>query len=1100
MARAEDTRNRSFSVSVWALEDHPTGAVNHQKGVFMKEVRDDIKSLFERLLLGPLEEDEVLVSIPSALYLTGILWPRDAHYGVEEDDDALERPSEEAGDASTDRGAPVYHLFKPSSIGITCFVEGTTTPFSVVVSGARYRSKGDERSGKTKHVTWVREPVHYILEIPGDETRETWVTGRFMVPGGEETVDNGLAVHVKRRVAADGLSITVTLINTSEDDTRLRDESCIFQSSIAIKIDEKCGKAVSARTGTARQGDGDELINSLLYRDRKEYAVGHGVSALWDVDSDGNVRAVRTSWIPHHVSSSISPQGHPMLRSLTDEEPNPLGARFLARESEREEVVAFLHRFCGIYEMWISDVENRLADLPDSLRETAGQNCSKCREALARLRDGTEYLRGDDAAWKAFCLANEAMDNQSMGVQHGENAKLLVWRPFQLAFILMTVRSVVDPEDDYREYLDLLWFPTGGGKTEAYLFLIAFVVFYRRLTDEYSRRNANVDVLTRYTLRLLTIQQFQRASAMICACDQLRKRREEELGETPISIGLYVGQGSTPNRILDAGSEKDACTAIEEEKEGKNPACTPRQLLHCPLCGKKLGPDCYVIDRVSRTMTIVCANEGCESGNEPLPVHTVDEDIYCHLPSLVIATVDKFAQLPRNEKMGTLLGLPDGKPPALIIQDELHLISGPLGSMVGLYETALELLCMRGGTRPKIIGSTATIGRAATQVKALYNCSIFQFPPSGIDATDSFFSVEDPTKPDRLYMAMCSSGRSPKFMLQATIAALVQIAQCLLDRGTYAEGDIDPYWTCVAYFNSLRELGGAEVMIHDDVRRSSEVYSARLGCEFRSLENRELVELTSRVPSNRIPEYLETLKISLLSEIEEGVPVDVVLASNMISVGVDIPRLGLMVVNGQPKSTSEYIQATSRIGRGIPGLIITCLNASRPRDLSHFEHFKHYHQTVYSKVEATSVTPWSSRARDKALHAILMSAARHLIAGLSGDDGAGSFDPAHPMVQHISRHIAQRAVDSGIAVDAAQINSEISDIVSFWQTKVRNRGTRRLDYWARMNPFGKATNDFLMKNAEESHHVSAGKPTPNSLREVEPSAYFALWPVPNHAD
>ena len=1066
----------------------------------MENARDRIKELFDRLLLGPSEETETLVSKPSAVYLTGILWPRNTSYGVEEDDDGLERPSDESDDVSIDRGAPVYHVFKPSSIGITCFIEGASTPFSVIVSGGRYRATKNENLDDATQPIWKRESIDYLLEISADETRDAWRTSRFITSGGKEVMDDCLAVHLKRRVSDSGLSVTATLINNSEGVGRFVDENCIFQSCISVKTRVEEARGILARTDTGRSGDHDARINSLLYRDKREYAVGHGVAALWDMDTEGRVSSVRTSWIPHHISTSISPAGHPLLKPLTDDDPNLLEASFLARESKRDEVVRSLKTFCGVYEAWITDVENRIVGLPDSLKEPARENAGRCRKVLARIRSGIEHLEHDDTAWKAFCLANEVMDNQSKGAHQGAHARPLVWRPFQLAFILMTFRSVVDPSDEYRECLDLLWFPTGGGKTEAYLWLIAFVILYRRLTSEQSRRDANVDVLMRYTLRLLTIQQFQRASAMICACDQLRKRRADELGIAPISIGLYVGQGSTPNRVFDDGAQNDAYTAIEEEKGGKHPACTPRQLLYCPLCGKQLGPDCYKIDKDRRAMDIICSDKTCASVSQPLPIHTVDEEIYRRLPSLIIATVDKFAQLPRNEQIGRLFGLPSGKPPALIIQDELHLISGPLGTMVGLYETTVDLLCSRDGVRPKVIGSTATIGRASPQVKALYDRTVFQFPPPGMDASDSFFAVEDTTKPDRLYAAVCSSGRSPKLTLQATIAALIQAVQCLLDSGTYDESAVDPYWTCVAYFNSLRELGGAEVMIHDDVRRSADVYSRRLGCEFRSLENRELVELTSRVPSNRIPEYLETLKTSLLSEIEQGVPVDIVLASNMISVGVDIPRLGLMVVNGQPKSTSEYIQATSRIGRGVPGLIVTCLNASRPRDLSHFEHFKHYHQTVYGSVEATSVTPWSARARDKALHAVFIAATRHLVPGLASDKGAGDFDPLHGLVQHIRRYITRRAMNSGTDMDIGDVDTETSEVIGFWQSKVRNKGSRDLNYWAKLNPFNRTTNYFLMANAEDAYIVSGGKPTPNSLREVEPSAYFTLWPVSNNAD
>ena len=454
--------------------------------------------------------------------------------------------------------------------------------------------------------------------------------------------------------------------------------------------------------------------------------------------------------------------------------------------------------------------------------------------------------------------------------------------------------------------------------------------------------------------------------------------------------------------------------------------------------------------------------------------------------------MDKFAQLPRKEELRHIFGCPGGNPPELIIQDELHLISGPLGTVTGLYETCIDWLSTRDGIRPKVIGSTATIGRAKEQVRALFDREVFQFPPAAIDAADSFFAVRDTDASDRSYMGIISSGRSAKFALQAASAALLVIGQSLQEVGGCSPQETDPYWTCLFYFNSLRELGGANVMMRDDVPRSIDFYAHRLGCSPRDIHS-EPVELTSRVPSTKIPQVLNDLMFPLYGNPFEGAAVDSVMASNMISVGVDIPRLGLMVVNGQPKSTSEFIQATSRVGRKSPGLVLTVYNACRPRDASHFEHFKSYHQALYRRVEATSVTPWSSRARDKALHAVFAAMVRYLVPGMSDRYGAINIDPAHPVVLAIVEKIVARARSSAqFSMSESELREDLAAIISRWAALAQRYRTagRRFEYWYTPRPFNQPATPHLMRGAEDSFEEPEVFATPNSMREVEPTAFY----------
>ncbi len=1081
-----------------------------------EQARGQIVDAMRRLLVGPMQDEEVLRNTPygidpSDYYLSGILWPRQELISSEEDE-PLESEADEEG-PSPDGGTPLYSVIKPSSIGMTCAIlPGQSV--EITARGARYLSsesdkapsagQGDALSPREStsddnagacNVDWARKPFCYRIVIEPGETKESWITSDFLTEDGSTHTDEDVAIHVKHRDLDGMLVITASLINqATRDDSPSLGSKCLFQTELSIHARDSSGNGrIAARPPVATFPDDDLRVGDLLYRDSLEFATGHGIATVWEEPEDAAVAEVRTDWMPTQEAFAMSRQGHESLTELRSSDPSPFAAEQLADPALRELTLEGLAGFCNIYKGWIETQEQRLQQLPTDLEETARNNLATCSEACGRMAQGVEVLRTNDLAFRAFCLANETMNAQASGRHRGDNARPLVWFPFQLAFILLAIESITDSQHSDRGTMDLLWFPTGGGKTEAYLGLTAFTIFLRRMTQP--EEAGHVDVLMRYTLRLLTVQQFQRAAAMTCAADQIR-RREGDLGSAPISIGLFVGQGATPNRLVSGRiSAKDLLNA---ERNGEQPACTPRLLLDCPLCGGPLPSSCYNIDDSTPELLIRCSEPECPSNGDPLPVYTVDEDIYRVRPSLLIGTVDKFAQLPRNKDLGGLFGSPAGLPPELIIQDELHLISGPLGSITGLYETCIDLLCSTGGRLPKVIGSTATIGRAKRQVRGLFDRDVLQFPPAAIDAQNSFFAVEDREAPNRIYAGLSSSGRSPKFTLQATAAACLAAAEALTDKGT-AEDAVDPYWTLLLYFNSLRELGGAKVMMRDDVRRSLRFFANRLESSGREMEA-EPCEITSRIPSTKIPEILKDLAFPLHGDPCVGQAIDTALASNMISVGMDIPRLGLMLVNGQPKSTSEYIQATSRIGRGIPGLILTCLNASRPRDMSHFEHFAHYHQTLYRRVEVTSVTPWSSRARDRALHAVFIAAVRHLVPNMSDRFGAISFDPEDETVSQIREWIQRRAGSCDLAhAPSADVVNELDQIIERWRCRAGAclAGQDRLEYWATLQPHNNTpTNPHLMRSAEEEMVDERVWPTPNSMREVEPSAYYVLWPNP----
>ncbi|MDX8527000.1 helicase-related protein [Mesorhizobium sp. MSK_1335] len=1055
-------------------------------------VRSGLLETTRALLLGPLNTAEIINSAPADTYLTGILWPEGEGLAAIEDDE-----SDGAfilADGEEDAGVPGYRAFKPCSIGLTFAADASATLRIGLGKTARYRAveiPPADQGGRPRRA-WSRMELGYEFSVaPG--AAGAWNVSEFENSDGAAVNDCELRMHIRRRLDGDQQVLTVTMINASRQaDDRHRDELCLFQTEIVVQSVAGARSILPRQIPMLVSADDDARSAALLYRNVLEFAVGHGVSADWSGVESRRALSARTAWMARSNIKGMSAEGHSTLDTFRRAYPRAFDAAWLAREECRAEITDALNEFVSVYDRWIDrSLQARLSEFEGSLRQAAERNFALCHSAARRMRLGAQLLSSDDQAWAAFVLANAAMDRQANYPVKRERRGALRWRPFQLAYFLLVLPGLVDSDNDdaERDCMDLLWFPTGGGKTEAYLALTAFEIMLRRLKDSGRRDTGGVDVLMRYTLRLLTVQQFQRAASLICACEALRRERGD-LGAAHISLGLYVGDEATPNR-----GEK-ARAALEEERDGLAPRSTPRQLLECPVCGSSLTVSCYSMARDGTCVEIRCANPSCETAGHTIPVITVDEFIYRTPPSLLIGTIDKFAQLPRRKDIRSLFALDGGLPPGLIIQDELHLISGPLGSMAGLYETIVDLLCTRGSVRPKVIGSTATIGQAERQVHALFDRTVLQFPPAGFDAGDSFFAVTDDQGPDRIYCGVSSAGRSPKFALQALAAALLQAAEAQRTGGAPALA-LDPYWTCVLYFNSLRELGGAYVLMQDDVPRQMTFISGRLGTGPARLLEHEPVELSSRVPSRELPEKLARLAVDAWQVVEDPFapsPEDTVLASNMISVGVDIPRLGLMLMNGQPKSTAEYIQASSRVGRGLPGLVLTLYNFGRPRDVSHFEHFNAYHAALYRNVEATSVTPWAPRARDKALHAVLAAAVRHLVADMDDDDDALDFDVSNNEVQRLIEAILQRANSSSAGIEFADTASELRALVREWAQRSSDAraGGRKLLYWERKAPFG-AILPHLMNSAEDgARHTGLAWPTPNSLREVEPSTAFSL--------
>lgn len=1034
--------------------------------------RDLILTRLREDLIGPRAEEEALTDRPSDAYLTGILWPQRTEMAGEDDDTLATAGVSGGGDGQSNEAdsVPTNSVQKPCVAGLSfCAMAVGMSSAAVRVGFGRYRLVETEEGKIWKRAQVVVELKQLDLS-PGNRYKKLEV---------ENPEAAGAQLHI-RSVAVDGrLLITVSLINFTHPGEG-RDElemATLFQTSLKLTPFGDTRFVPRPASGGedlgTEKGDPDERSNTLLFRNVFEFASGHVCAAAWgDVttatDALPSVSWVATTWTPSPTVLGVNANGHQVFDVLSKGVFDPLSAIALATADEPELRVGLM-ALCQCYSEWLDGQRDLVKNLaPDSVA-TATENLAQCANVLHRMTCSVEEICDDPRLRRAFQLSNLAMHTQHMWDEEKSKHGDLRWRPFQLGFLLLSSVSAARRDHSDRETMDLLWFPTGGGKTEAYLALIAMVAFYRRLSTD-AADHQGVAALMRYTLRLLTTQQFARSAAMILACEAIRTGKAKVpngpnlLGSEPFSIGLWVGGDATPN------SRANAYASLQGAKE----IASPQQLAECPACHERLR---WTQASVASAVIPICENKKCILVGA-LPVWTVDEDVYQTRPTLIVGTVDKFAQIVRRPETNALFGISTGSPPDLIIQDELHLISGPLGTVTGAYEAAFDILFSKDGRYPKVIGSTATIRRAAEQVLDLFDRTACQFPPPAINHDDSGFAVLNPQSTGRRYVGITTAGRSAKFTLQAVSASVLQSAFAAFSQNY----EKDPYWTLVGYFNSLRELGGALVLMQDDVTDSIRLYSSARGEAARAMHNVE--ELTSRRTQEEILEMLGKLAIKAG---EPGV-LDTVLATNMVSVGVDIPRLGLMVVNGQPKAIAEYIQATSRVGRGsVSGLVIAVLNNAKARDRSRFETFAGWHQTLYRDVEATSVTPFASRARDRALHAALVAAVRHLAPGMLNSPVLN--DPAIARAHELIDLIVERA---------ARIDPE--------ERAVRYELERKLDQWIARSPAhywqDRKESTSLLQSAERVAWKKAlgKKPgsawaTLNSMRSVETGTPFRLAPA-----
>lgn len=989
--------------------------------------------------------NEVLGRPPAFLYGVGILFPRmtmqqsaELSIGQQslEDSDTGEAPEEvkvapqgdipepSATDSDDEAPTPAEEpVGRPRSLALSVHVPSETAELDVAVTGATYEPLTVLIAGKARTL-WRRSPLKIELTLSAQSDNEQTV----------ELQGLRLRVGVSKQEAAEGRSIcTVFVVNETGTIDEVS-QSCLFQAKLSLFTPD-----LLPYPRARFDADGSEESFSLLYRHHPVMSIGHG--------SDSREEQLEGGWL---VSTDVMP-------AVTVQSPDPgirrpngdpyrLGMLDLA--TSQSEATESVEDLLNDYAAWIDSKEAVASDLTEAGHQlTAARHLQSAKQFLSDIRAGWSVVGSDPEISRIFqwvCLAMNAQrvaskagirrpqepasksgglryvdesphafpdfnpDSDSFGFGHLDFANQAVWRPFQLAFLLASISPLVNKDDPERERVDIIWMPTGGGKTEAYLALAAFTILWERRQEVLRGENPRyrVSVMMRYTLRLLTTQQVLRAAALVCALEIIRETNTALLdgpNRVHFRIGAWLGGGTTANTWADAIRD------YTKLAEGRNSERT-FLLTKCPWCSAEMGvPSSGGLSGYAKKalkqpgkshISIHCPDSSCPFSNgngafSRLPFLEVDEDIYALPPSFLIGTIDKFAQIAWKPDARRLFGLRADSsgvvhrvsgPPDLMIQDELHLIAGPLGSMNALYELALENLCVaKGGSKPRIIAATATTKNFESQVARLYGRSKTRLlPPYGIEIEDNFFSRSQRSEDElegKTYVAVCAKGLGTVVESQLRVISSMAHGAAALD--SLGNEHADAWWTNLAFFSSRRSLGLQLAATQASLRIHTWSLTQRSGVRtgvhkadgtrssVRSVSN--VRELTATSGEN-----ISRLMNSLALNKDTKGSVDLCFATSMIEVGVDVPRLGLMTVMGQPKSASQYIQVTGRVGRDTraPGLVVVVLSPYNVRDRSHYENFRQNHQRLYASVESVSVTPYTSQSLERAASGMLTTVLR----------------------------------------------------------------------------------------------------------------------------
>ena len=895
--------------------------------------------------------------------------------------------------------------------------------------------------------------------------------------------------------------------------------ACLFQ--VEIKVESPYLHPFNDYKNNLYKSDEDRMLD-FLYREKLFYGVGHNTACIWEnCEYDTNK--------PNWVSTSFLPQYNVKSQSTDIEgfDKKQLEIKDLSSfsDNDKDATISNLKILAIEYLKWINDEKNEAIKLKENDEKLALINIEKCKTIHKRMLKGIELLEINDNAFFAFQLANSAIYLQMfqnekhfsdkkdgyepfertdipqlnyqeyLTAEYPDHKRIPCWRPFQLAFILQCLPSFIDDNSEDRDLVDLLYFPTGGGKTEAYLAISAFLIFWRRL--QYPDNYGGVNIIVRYTLRLLSAQQFERATKLILACEFIRKNNSN-LGKEPITIGFWVGGNTIPNTIADA---KEKLSKVQDRLNKNQNSINPFQLSNCQWCNAKIvgklnaESNQTIGHRINRQgqLTSYCLNSNCaySEENNGLPIYLIDEDIYNNPPTMLFATVDKFAQLAWKGESTNLFNYKNNRKPELIIQDELHLLTGPLGSLVGLFENIIISLCSNEVQKPKIIASTATIKNVDEQVKALYNRNVHVFPQNAINSDSTFFS-KTLSESKRRYIGILPTGKT-QTMTSLRLNAALLFARLELLRECENKKDADQFWTILSFFKSLKHVGRFSNKITSELIPEIKQLQVRYLLNnypytnnYMNLSYRNL-ELTSRIPNERIKKNLDKLDIPFEGNLEKYQSYDIVLATNMISVGLDVGRLGIMLINGMPPNTAEYIQASSRVARKNEGIVLGLFDPNNTRDLSYFEGFIPFHKTFYKQVEPISITPFAEKALDKLLFTSIVSYFRHKLGYSDNKMPCCLIDNKEKFISELNILFGNHFfVDNE---DIQIISDKIRNLVQQWEYKIQASPslsrTGGLYYYGGRQETDEKKN--LLKPIQDKLNEDDVLVAMQSLRSVEPN-------------
>jgi hypothetical protein len=959
------------------------------------------------------------------------------------------------------------------------FEAGDNLNIKFTATGGRYEEKEIKNldykkgAGREKYSWWLRKPVtfEWVLEksmLSNEEDRYE-VLPKLILADGNGEIELNLVLRVREMEDKKYLCTAALINRNSSNQTSI--DKILFQSLLKIEFEDPKKLLPYPESKSNIKNLEDKSLHLLC--------------------------CIYGTHLPEYEEPLYTPD-------ITDLKGKEIQIEMasLAGLHGGEDPIKNLKRLVDNYEEWINNQEDKIKNIPN-YKDAAYKNIENCKQSIERMRQGIELLINDTTAYAAFKLANHSILIQQIRRKHRKpkfqggrikfenfpdinpldpGSNVGKWRPFQIAFILMSLSSTLNEDDPFHDNVELIWFPTGGGKTEAYLGLAAVSMFYRILND---KSDKGVNVIMRYTLRLLTAQQFQRASRLICAMNYVYDKEVEST--KPFSIGIWVGGTTTSNTRYQA---RKALNTLKER--GPYAPENPFLLTECPWCGAKMGPledkfnDTYPVlgyDQIGNNVTLKCPDINC-TFNDGLKIYTIDEEIYDKAPTFVIGTVDKFARLAWEPDSKHLFGNSDVSPPQLIIQDELHLISGPLGSMVGLYETLIENLCTNdSGTKPKIVCSTATIRRYREQIKSLFaRKQSTLFPHPEIEMGNAFFARYLTDNNGDVILGKKYVGiHAPSLGSMQTTQ--VRVFSALAQSPNYLDKDDhkDPWWTQLLFYNSLRELGGAYTLFKSDIPEYLYRMSNKRKIDKKNIRYpNNVLELTGRASSKEVYRALERLETVKKSS-SDNYPIDVCLASNIIEVGVDVDRLGVLGIVGQPKTSAQYIQVAGRVGRKPkekPGLVVTLYSSSKPRDRSHFEKFRTYHEKIYTQVEPTSVTPFSPQVLEKALFGLMVAYVRQ--SGIDSPD---------PYPEKLLDRLKEILIDRVKIVNEDNYSSLV-EIYDKYKSKWKE--SDRIEWKAKSNEPGLI---YAAGSYVEENWKTVSQSVPNSMRNVDQECRLYISPT-----